>query len=142
MLALSIALALSAHVIQKPKPFDAQSVGPLASASVSSGAQTANLLIPYGQAFGTYSTPTWFANGSMLALMEDAAGHPLWSLDAEIWADGTISGQLNLLRYQSNPAASLVALSVTGHAVLDSQGEGHVLPEAEPHHWRIASDQR
>jgi hypothetical protein len=118
MLSLALALALT------PNPFTDVVVQSTAPRDSASGQATSGVFIPYGEAVGTYTAPTLYANGNILALLEDASGKPLWVLQAEIMPSGNINGDLSLLKYGNNPASFLPALSVAGHAVLDAEGRG------------------
>jgi len=100
---------------------------PVAAAQSSGSAfldDSARELVPYGQAVGTYTAPTQFASGEMVALLEDASGVPLWIMQAEILPGGNVNGELNLLKYGSNPAQQLPPLEVHGRVTLDANGAG------------------
>lgn len=118
MLAICFALATALHGDPFVQNATVQSVGPLSAAGFS--AASANVMIPYGQAYGTYD----IGHGKMLALLEDASGLPLWVLDAEVYEDGAIDGDLLPLEYVTNPVGPTVMLSVSGQLTLDQDGNG------------------
>src|SRR5687767_8956199 len=115
MLAISFALAIALH--GDPFMQSASSVNPLAALGHD---VQGPIMIPYGQAFGTYD----IAQGELLALLEDASGVPLWVLDAEVYENGGIDGDLLPLQYASNPANLGGILSVSGQMQLDGDGNG------------------
>ena len=118
MLAISLALALALHeppIVQELPTYQATANLQAASHNVSG-----TTLIPFGQAFGTYD----YAEGKLLALLEDASGTPLWVLDAVTYEDGVIDGELLPLEYASNPVAPSVQLTVSGQMHLDVNGNG------------------
>lgn len=117
MFALCFALALALHGNPFVQSATAQSVGPLAAAQPAVHGPVA---IPYGQASGTYD----IAAGKLLALLEDASGLPLWVLEAEVYEDGGIDGDLLPLRYATNPVLGGVSLTVSGQMLLDELGNG------------------
>ena len=117
MLAISFALALVLH-----EPPIVMGVTAQAAANVEAATQqtSAITLIPFGQAFGSYDA----GSGHMLALLEDAAGTPVWVLDAYVHAWGGLDGDLLPLEYASNPVTPGLQLKVSGGVVLDERGNG------------------
>lgn len=117
MLAITLALAFAFHGDPFVQSTTVQSVDPLAAAG---HAVQGPVMLPYGQAFGTYD----IGMGKMSALLEDASGVPLWVLDAEVYENGGLDGDLLMLQYASNPAIPVGVLSVSGQLLLDEQGNG------------------
>lgn len=115
MLAICFAIAIALH--GEPYMSNATSVAPLGAAGHDI---TGPVLIPYGQAAGTFD----IAQGKLIALLEDASGLPLWVLDAEVYEDGGVDGDLLPLQYSTNPANQLGMLSVSGQMQLDENGDG------------------
>jgi hypothetical protein len=117
MHAIAFALAIAFHGDPFVQSTTVQSVAPLAALEHT---QKGPVMIPFGQAVGTYD----IGQGRMLALLEDASGLPLWVLDAEVYENGGIDGDLLLLQYATNPAIAIGALSVSGQLQLDETGNG------------------
>lgn len=117
MHAIAFALAIAFHGDPFVQSTTVQSVAPL---SVAGHAQNGPVMIPFGQAYGTYD----IGQGRMFALLEDASGLPLWVLDAEVYENGGLDGDLLPLQYATNPANALGMLSVSGQLHLDESGDG------------------
>ena len=81
-------------------------------------------LVPYGSAAGTWIKTSPSENGVLIALLEDAAGQPLFVLDALMSPTNQIVGRLLALDYAGNPALSLPAFGVVGQARFPAEGPG------------------
>lgn len=117
MYAIAFALAIAFHGDPFVQSTTVQSVAPLAALGHT---PKGPVMIPYGMAAGTYD----IGAGRMLAVLEDASGLPLWVLDAEVYEDGGLDGDLLMLQYATNPALALGQLSVSGQVQLDEDGNG------------------
>ncbi len=79
--------------------------------------------VPYGNVTGAWSSASVLADGFVNGLVSDAAGQPLWVLDATLTAGHQIQGALHPLEYAGNPVMKLGSLAVTGSAQM-AAGEG------------------
>lgn len=93
-----------------------------AAAELASGPSLA--LIPNGTAKGTWIAGTLYEDGLLVALLKDAAGRPLYALQAKLAGTGQVKGRLAVLEYASNPALSLPDFAVAGKAEIPAQGPG------------------
>lgn len=81
-------------------------------------------LIPYGSAQGSWVAGTLYDDGILVALLEDAAGRPVFVMDARLTPSGHIDGVLRPLEYATNPVLGLPSLYVDGQAKISAEGDG------------------
>jgi hypothetical protein len=81
-------------------------------------------LIPYGSAQGSWVAGSLYDDGVLVALLEDAAGRPVFVMDARLTPSGHIDGVLRPLEYATNPVLGLPSLYVDGQAKLSAEGGG------------------
>jgi len=81
-------------------------------------------LIPYGSAQGSWVAGTLHDDGILVALLEDAAGRPVFVMDARLSPSGHIDGVLRPLEYATNPVLGLPSLHVDGQARISAEGDG------------------
>jgi hypothetical protein len=71
---------------------------------------------PHGTAQGTWSEGTFMEDGALFALLSDAAGNPVFALEAHLGSAGQIYGELHSVIAAAAP--SLAPLKVAGQAQL------------------------
>lgn len=91
------------------------------SSSVNDTAQLPPLFFPHGSAQGTWSAGDFMQDGALFALLVDAAGNPVFALDAHLGSAGQIYGELHSVIAASSAAPTIAPLHVVGQAQLPLQ---------------------